>query len=336
MPLTWTIRADDEGLRVDKFLRRELPTVPVSHLHKLLRKRKVKVNDKRAHGPDRLAEGDRLVLRGDPERLQAPGGPGGPGHAATYTTREDFEVLHTDPDLLVVAKPAGLAIHPGTGIVGATLVDQVRAYLLRQAQQAAGEAIPEEGAGEGGVGFRPSPAHRLDRQTSGLVLVARTRKAMVALTEAFTARTVKKTYLALVKGALAEAEGTIDLALSEHEQSGRSKSERGTNYQQASTHWLRRGSAEGLTLLELHPGTGRTHQLRRHLQAIAHPIVGDKRYGDFPFNREAKQRFDVRRQLLHAHRLRLAHPTTGQPLDLVAPLPKDFQEVLDRLGLSED
>ncbi|MDF1564264.1 MAG: RluA family pseudouridine synthase [Deltaproteobacteria bacterium] len=328
MPISWTIRSDDEGLRVDKFLRRELPTVPLSHLHKLLRKRKVRLNDRRAQGPDRLKEGDRLVVRGDPERLQTE-----PEGGSAATSRRDFEVLHTDPDLLVVTKPAGLAIHPGTGITGSTLVDQVRAYFEAEGADEAGPMAPEE---EGGVGFRPSPAHRLDRETSGLVLVARTRKAMVALTEAFTERTVKKAYLALVKGRMPQDRGKIDLPLAEHEQTKRSKDARGTNYQRALTEWRRLGAAGDYTLLLLEPRTGRTHQLRRHLAAIAHPIVGDRRHGDFPFNREAKVKLGVKRQLLHAHRLVLAHPISGEELDLRAPLPEDFVGVLEALGIAFD
>lgn len=314
MPLTWKIAPDDEGLRVDKFLRRELPKVPLSHIFKMLRTKKVRVNDKRAKGDDRLRPGDTLVLRADPERLAAR--PAEVGRVPTQ--RRDFEVLHQDDDLLAVVKPAGLAIHPGTGISGATLVDQVRAWL---------------GAEPDAQGFTPSPAHRLDKETSGVVLVARTRLAMKALTEAFTEGRVKKTYLAVVKGRMPQRTGEIDLALQEHQQSARSKELHGARKQRAHTRWVVREVAGGLSLIEAHPGTGRTHQIRRHLAAVGHPIVGDRRYGDFPFNREAKARFGVSRQLLHAWRLTLEHPITGARLELEAPPPPDFVEAMRRAGL---
>ena len=193
MPVEFRIRPDDAGLRLDKFLRRELKNVPLSHIFKLLRTRKVRLNERRGRPDDRLAAGDRVVVRGDPERLfgtQKQVGRRG------STNRREFEILHEDEVLLAVSKPGGLAVHPGTGVHGATLVDQVRAYLCVE---------PD------GEGFKPSPAHRLDRETSGVVLVAKTRLCMSRLTEAFTAREVKKVYLAGVKGAMPGRGGTVDL-----------------------------------------------------------------------------------------------------------------------------
>lgn len=316
MPLTWKISEDDENLRVDKFLRRELASVPLSHVFKLLRTRKVRLNGARAHGNDRLQPGDELVVRGDPERLAARAKEVG---RTAPTTRRDFEVLLDDADLMVVTKPPGLAIHPGTGISGATLVDQVRAQL---------------GASKDEQGFTPSPAHRLDKETSGVVLVAKTRKAMSALTAAFTEGDVHKTYLAVVKGRLSEKSGEIDIALQEHQQTARSKAQHGKRYQRAVTRYRVMSTSKDGSLLEVRPGTGRTHQIRRHLAAIGHPILGDRRYGDFPLNREVKRRFGVGRQLLHAWRLELEHPVTGRHLELVAPVPDDMRGVLERMGLS--
>lgn len=316
MPVTWKIAEDDAGLRVDKFLRRELKAVPLSHVFKLLRTRKVRLNGHRAHGEDRLAAGDELVVRGDPERLAAKAKTVGRGPP---TTRRDFEILYEDEEIMAVVKPAGLAIHPGTGISGATLVDQVRAHL---------------GADTGAQGFTPSPAHRLDKETSGVVLVARTRKVMAALTAAFTAGEVKKTYLAVIKGRMGGREGEIDLALKAHEQTARSRAQHGARYRPASTRWHVVSASAKLSLLEVRPGTGRTHQIRRHLAALGHPIVGDRRYGDFAFNREAKASFGIARQLLHAWRLELAHPVTGKRLVFVAPPPADLRAAAEATGLS--
>jgi 23S rRNA pseudouridine955/2504/2580 synthase len=230
-------------------------------------------------------------------------------------------VLHEDEDVLAVNKPAGLAAHPGTGIEGATLVEMARAYLRTP------ELPPTE--------FRPSPAHRLDRETSGVVLVAKHRKAMVRLTELFTSgERVRKSYLALVKGKMPREAGTIDLPLAEHEQTARSKSARGVNFQDALTRWKVVASGKEVSLLSVAIETGRTHQIRRHLEAIGHPVAGDRRYGDFAFNRSARTRWGLRRMALHAWRLELPHPGTDALLRLEAPLPPELVEVLSRANLA--
>jgi len=310
------VSADAAGQRLDKYVRRALKDVPLSHVYKMFRTRKVRVNGARGRPEQLLAEGDRIAIRGDEERLLArPEPAGAPG------TRITFQVLHEDPDVLAVDKPAGLAAHPGTGIAGATLVEMARAYLK----------VPDElPPGE----YRPSPAHRLDRETSGVVLVAKNRRTMVRLGEIFTSgEDVRKAYLALAKGKMPRDAGTIDLPLSEHEQTARSKAARGVNMQEAVTRWRVVSSMKEASLLAVNIETGRTHQIRRHLQAAGHPVAGDPRYGDFPFNRTARQRWGLRRMFLHAWRLELPHPTGGRPLRLEAPLPPELRDVLDRMNL---
>lgn len=313
-----TVSDDAAGQRLDKYVRRALRDVPLSHVYKMFRTRKVRVNGARGRPEQLLAAGDRIAIRGDEERLLSP--PAGAERGARPPS-PTFGVLHEDPDLLAVDKPAGLAAHPGTGITGATLVEMARAHLR----------VPEDlPPGE----FRPSPAHRLDRDTSGIVLVAKTRKAMVRLGEIFTAGDeVRKTYLALAKGKLPRETGTIDQPLSEHEQTTRSKAARGVNMQEAVTRWKVLSSNRDASLLAVTIETGRTHQIRRHLQAIGHPVAGDTRHGDFPFNRLAKTRWGLRRMALHAWRLELPHPTTGARIRLEAPLPADLAEVLSRANL---
>ena len=314
MPVTIRVTEDDAGMRVDKLLRRELPRVPLSHIFKLLRTRKVRLNDRRARGEDRLSAGDVVTVRGDPERLAAR--PEQVGRV--QTRRKDFEIIHEDEHLLAVVKPAGLAIHPGTGITGATLVDQVRAWL---------------GADPDSRGFTPSPAHRLDKETSGVVLVARTRRAMAAMTERFSSGAVTKTYLAMVKGRMPGRRGEIDLPLREHQQSSRSKELHGARSQPALTRWKLLSGAGGVSLVEVGLGTGRTHQIRRHFAAIGHPVVGDRRHGDFAFNREARGELGASRQMLHAWKLAFEHPFTGEPLRLLAPIPADMIAASARAGL---
>ena len=313
-----TVSADAAGQRLDKYLRRALRDVPLSHVYKMLRTRKIRVNGARGRGEQILSEGDKVLIRGDEERLLSPA----EGPPAERRARPTFRVLHEDEHLLAVDKPAGLAAHPGSGIEGATLVEEVRAHLGVSATASPGE-------------FRPSPAHRLDRDTSGIVLVAKTRQAMVRLGALFTeGEEVRKTYLALAKGKMPRPAGVIDLPLSEHEQTARSRDRRGVNFQEALTRWQATSSNHDASLLVVRIETGRTHQIRRHLQAAGHPVAGDRRYGDFSFNRTARARWGLKRMFLHAWRLSLPHPVTSAPLDLVAPLPEELAEVLSRANLA--
>jgi 23S rRNA pseudouridine955/2504/2580 synthase len=320
-----TVSADAAGQRLDKYVRRALKDVPLSHLYKMFRTRKIRVNDGRGRPEQLLQAGDRVRIRGDEERLlagpeEAPAGGAGGRTGAGRAPR--LEVLHEDEHLFAVNKPAGLAAHPGTGITGATLVELARAHVEGAAARPPGE-------------FRPSPAHRLDRETSGVILVAKDRRAMAALAAAFEAKDeVTKRYLAVVKGKMPKEAGLIDVPLSEHEQTARSRERRGVNLQEARTRWKVLSSMKEASLLEVRIETGRTHQIRRHLQAAGHPVAGDDRYGDFAFNRVARTRWGLRRMFLHAWRLSLPHPVTGAPLSLEAPLPAALLAVLKAMNLA--
>lgn len=315
--IAFTVSADAAGQRLDKLVRKALRDVPLSHVYKMFRTRKVRVNGARGR-PEQIVEaGDAVVIRGDEERLLARAEPRRAGPA-----EPTFRVLYEDEDVLAVDKPAGLAAHPGTGISGATLVEMARAYL-----RTPDELPPTE--------YRPSPAHRLDRDTSGIVVVAKTRRAMVRLGEIFASgEGVRKSYVALAKGKMPREAGTIDLPLSEHEQTARSKGIRGVNFQEALTRWKVVSSMKEASLLAVTIETGRTHQIRRHLEAAGHPVAGDRRYGDFAFNRAAKQRWGLARMFLHAWRLELPHPVTGAPLRLEAELPQDLAAALSRMNLA--
>ncbi len=318
--ITFTVTPDAAGQRLDKLVRKALRDVPLSHVYKMFRTRKVRVNGARGKPEQILQAGDAVAIRGDEEKLLAPKpapAPGAPGPRATPT----FRVLFEDAEVLAVDKPAGLAAHAGTGIVGATLVDMARSYL-----RVPDDLPPTE--------FRPSPAHRLDRDTSGVVIVAKTRRAMVGLGETFTTgEGVRKTYLALAKGKMPRETGTLDLPLSEHEQTAKSKGIRGVNFQEAITRWKVLSSMKEASLLAVTIETGRTHQIRRHLEAAGHPVAGDRRYGDFAFNRVAKQRWGLSRMFLHAWKLELPHPVTGSPLRLEAELPKALTQALSSMNL---
>lgn len=310
-----TVSEDEKDLRVDKLARKLLPGVPLSGIYKIIRTRRIRVNGKRTHPEVLLQPGDVVEFR---VVQQAPGTAPLPPAPRTLKMPE-LPILYEDDALLAVDKPSGMAVHAGTGIRTATLVDWGRHYLQ----------VPEDE-----TRFKASPAHRLDRETSGVILIAKKRQAMVGLTEAFTRNQVEKEYLVLAKGRMPKPRGTIDQRLAEHEQSGRSRAERGINLQPAVTHYRVLAVGKGVSLLSCTIETGRTHQIRRHLAAFGHPVAGDTRYGDFPFNREIRQAWGLDRQFLHARKLRLAHPLSGAPLSLEAPLPKELAGVLQAAGIA--
>ena len=319
-----TVSPDAAGQRLDKYVRRALRGVPLSHLYKMFRTRKVKVNGARGKPEQLLAAGDRVEIWGDEAKLlagPAAGTGAGTGAGGGRGRGARLDVLYEDDDLFAVDKPAGLAAHPGTGITGATLVELVRAHVK------GADALPA-------TEFKPSPAHRLDRETSGVILVAKNRRTMAALAAMFEAKEdVQKQYLALAKGKMPKETGLIDLPLSEHEQTARSKDRRGVNLQPARTRWKVLASMKEASLLQVLIETGRTHQIRRHLQSAGHPVAGDTRYGDFNFNRTARTRWGLRRMFLHAWRLTLPHPVSGAILRLEAPLPPELREALKALNL---
>jgi 23S rRNA pseudouridine955/2504/2580 synthase len=315
--IEFRIDSDHAGVRLDKVLRQRLPTIPVSHLFKMIRTKKVRVNGKRASVDQAMALDDLVTVRGTEERLiGSPGSAPRPPPPPVDPSR--LRILLEDDWMMAVDKPSGMAVHTGSGITGGTLVDYVRAHL-----------------GPRGVrnGFAASPAHRLDRDTSGVILVAVRRPAMVHFTEVFTHGQAAKRYLTLVKGKMPRASGRIDLPLSEHQQTATSKARRGVNMQEAVTRWqvVRQGGEAALLACTIE--TGRTHQIRRHLAAVGHPVAGDRKYGDFAFNREARARWGLKRLFLHAGSIEFPHPEDGRKVRLEAPLPEELIEVLTRAAI---
>ncbi|MBX7116906.1 MAG: RluA family pseudouridine synthase [Myxococcaceae bacterium] len=319
--LEFRITEDHAGVRLDKFLKKKLDRVPVSHLFKMIRVKKVRVNGKRAQPDQDLLLGDVITIRGDEKQLltPAPKSAEASGPLVTEADLEQLKVLYEDEWLLVMDKPSGMAVHTGSGITGGTVVDVVRAYL-------GNKAVRND--------FAASPAHRLDRETSGVIVVAKRRPAMVHFTDVFTHSKARKRYLALVKGTLAKPKGLIDLPLSEHQQTAKSKAERGVNMQPARTRYTLLSQGDDCALVSCTIETGRTHQIRRHMAAIGHPVLGDKKYGDFPFNREAKNRWGLKRLFLHAEAIDFPHPEDGRRVAVEANLPRELAEVLNAVGLT--
>ena len=315
--IEFSVDEDAAGMRLDKYLRRKLNGVPASHLFKMIRTKKVRVNGKRAQPEQLLSPGDLLAIRGRAEELLAPRPR--PARTAPAADPAKLEILFEDEWMMAVNKPAGMAVHAGSGIAGATLVDHVRAYLGPKATR---------------NDFTASPAHRLDRDTSGVILIAKRRPAMVHFTDVFTRGRAKKRYLSLVKGRMPRHQGVVDLPLSEHQQTARSKELRGVNMQPAVTRYRVLKQAGECALLECAIETGRTHQIRRHLAALGHPVVGDRRYGDFAFNRQAKARWGLKRLFLHAEAIEFPHPADGRRMRVSAALPGDLQDAMERAAPS--
>lgn len=308
------VSPDFAGVRLDKFLRTKLDRVPVSHLFKMIRVKKVRVNGKRGQPDQPLAEGDVVTVRGEESRLLMPE----VEKAPVAIDLREFKVLFEDDWIIVIDKPSGLAVHPGSGIKGATVVELARAYL-------GPKAVRNE--------FAASPAHRLDRETSGLLVVAKRRPAMVHFTDVFTHHKAKKRYLTLVKGRMPESKGVIDLPLAEHQQTRESKERRGVNLQAAVTRWKVLRQNDELAFVECAIETGRTHQIRRHFAAIGHPLAGDAKHGDFHWNRELKATHGLKRLFLHATHLEFPHPSDQQRVVLDAPLPAELSDMLRRVAL---
>jgi 23S rRNA pseudouridine1911/1915/1917 synthase len=217
----------------------------------------------------------------------------------------DPRLVHLDDRLAIVDKPAGLVVHPGSGTRGPTLV----------------ELLPEIVGG--GEPERPGIVHRLDRDTSGLMVVARDPEAHRRLSELVAERRLDRAYLALVEGRPRSRSGTIDAPLGRDYRAPAKRAVGGRGRRQAVTRFTVVEALSGAALLEVHLETGRTHQIRVHLAAIGHPLVGDPRYG-------RPGGFGLARQFLHSARLGFRHPFTGDELDLRSPLPADLEAALAR------
>ncbi|MGB2694229.1 MAG: RluA family pseudouridine synthase [Dehalococcoidia bacterium] len=229
-----------------------------------------------------------------------------------------LRVVYEDDDLLVVDKAAGLAVHPSPGHRSHTLVNAVLAHCPSL-------------SGIGGK-QRPGIVHRLDKDTSGLIIVAKNDVAHLSLARQLKERKVKKTYIALVDGRVEPPEGIIDAPIARHpgDRKRMAVVERGrdarTRYRVLRDLPARQAGIAGRALLEVRPESGRTHQIRVHLASIGHPVVGDPLY-----NKRGSAPPGLRRQFLHAQRLAFAHPRTGERIELEAPLPDDLQAVMDTM-----
>lgn len=306
---SWTVGPEGEGERLDRHVSSRLD-VSRNQVQRWISGGLVHVNGRPAKAATLLAAGDRIECR-----------PPAPKEERVLAEPGDLRVLHEDPHLVVIDKPAGLVVHPGAGRPAGTLAHR----LLGR--------YPEM-AGVGGPG-RPGIVHRLDQGTSGVLVAARTPAAYARLSRAFASREVEKVYLGIAYGAPAPPSGSIEAPIGRHPHRRREMAVRPAG-RPARTLYRTLAAAAGISLLELNLATGRTHQIRVHLKSIGHPLVGDPTYGEArwkglprkvqPFLRTFP------RPALHAWRLSFRHPGTGEPVAFVAPVPEDFRELWETVA----
>jgi len=303
------VDAESAGQRIDNYLTKRLKGVPKSHIYRILRSGEVRVNSRRVGADYRLKEGDHLRL----PPLRTGLRPAAPAHPRAPALQ--FEVLYEDDLLLAIDKPAGVAVHGGSGISHG-IVEQLRAVRP----------------------YAPflELAHCLDRDTSGVLLLAKRRSALLALHRQLREGLVEKLYLVLVKGRWRDAQRTVRLPLEKYVlRSGERRVAVSEGGVPAHTIFRLRRAWPDYSLLEAELKTGRTHQIRVHLAHIGFPVIGDEKYGDFALNKTLAQR-GLKRMFLHALRMVIAHPRTGARIPLEAPLPASLQAFIASLdGTSE-
>ena len=318
-----TVDEESAGQRLDNFLLRTLKGVPKTHVYRIIRSGEVRLNKGRVQADTRVAAGD--VLRLPPVRVSAAAADKA---AAPAAPPRGFDLLHEDEALIAIDKPAGVAVHGGSGL-SFGVIEQLRAA-------------------------RPAArflelVHRLDRETSGVLLVAKKRSALTALQAQFRTRETGKTYLALAEGDWPARLKVLDAPLARYllpAGPGQAEGERRVKVvapdhpdaQRALTlvRVLARVTLPGddrpMSLLAVTIKTGRTHQIRVHLASAGHPIAGDDKYGDFE-RRRTLARLGLKRMFLHAWRLRFTHPATGEPLAVQADLPPELAALLPPAAL---
>jgi 23S rRNA pseudouridine1911/1915/1917 synthase len=313
--VTDVVAGDDAaGERLDAWLARRLPALSRSRLRALIEDGHVRLDGQRPRPSTRLRPGQSV-------RVDVPA----PAPAAPQPEDIPIVVVHEDAHLVVVNKPAGLVVHPGAGTSRGTLVNA----LLRHVHDL---------SGVGGV-LRPGIVHRLDRGTSGLLVVAKDDETHRSLARQFAGRTVEKEYLALVLANPARESGEVAAPIGRDPVHRQRMSVRAPRGREARTSWRVEERFDGAALLRVRIHTGRTHQVRVHLAAIGHPVAGDAVYGGkraLPSRRgAAREAFaSLDRPALHAARLSFTHPATGERLTFEAPLPPDIESVLARLRVA--
>jgi 23S rRNA pseudouridine1911/1915/1917 synthase len=305
------VEPEHDGSRLDSFLTSLLPDQSRSHIQRLIKDGSVK-------GPAALRPST-PVRAGQVYRVEIPA----PAPAIPAPEALPLRIIYQDPDVVVLDKPAGMVVHPGAGHAGGTLVNALLHHI-------------KDLSGVGGE-LRPGIVHRLDRGTSGVMVVAKHDAAHQELSRQFSDREIEKEYMALVWGVV-QAGRRIDAPIGRDPNHRQKMSTRARRARHAVTRVTMARHLQGVSLLKVAIATGRTHQIRVHLSAIGHPIVGDATYGGVHRRVAAPLRAIQRleRPFLHAARLAFTHPTDGRRMEFDSPLPLDLQSVLDQITLESE
>lgn len=300
---TFVVTTEEQGTRLDVLLTSRFQELSRSHLQKIIASGLVAVNGKASKANYKAQSEDRISItfsEAKPVEIVAESIP--------------LDILYEDTDIIVVNKPRGMVVHPATGNYQGTLVNA----LLDHCQDLSG--INGE--------IRPGIVHRLDKDTSGVIVAAKNDHAHLSLAEQIKNRTASRKYIAIVHGNIAEEQGIINAPLGRHPSDRKKMAVTFSNSKEAITRFRVCERFVNFTLVECKLQTGRTHQIRVHMQYIGHPVVGDPKYGP------EKKRFAIAGQALHSAELSLKHPTTGQDMLFTAPLPQDMADILKQLQIS--
>ena len=290
------VKEENEGKRVDVFISEMLSDITRSQIKKSIESGLTLVNGRTTKAGKILRDGDSVEFE-----------------AQEYETdilpeNIPLDIIYEDDDIAIINKPQGMTVHPAVGNYSGTLVNALLYHFKNNISDIGGE-------------IRPGIVHRIDKDTSGLLVVAKNNKAHLDLAKQIASKTCKRTYLALVEGSVKPDKGKIDKPI------GRSAADRKKmaivfNGRPAVTHYQVLERFDGATLMQFDLETGRTHQIRVHTKDLGHPIIGDKTYGF------KNQKFNLDGQLLHAYKLRLIHPTTKKEMEFTAPIPDYFAKIL--------
>jgi len=297
-------RPDDRGLRLDVFLARHVETLTRSQIQLLNRSGAIRIDGRQDKAGYRIRGGETVELE---FHVLEP--------APISAEQIPLQIYFEDQNLAVIEKPAGVVVHPGSGIRNGTIANALL-FHFKNLSDVGGES-------------RPGIVHRLDKKTSGLLVVAKNNVAHARLSAAFQARKVQKTYLALVHGKPRRDTATIELPVGRHSTIRTKMTASPAKGRAACTEYKLLEYFRGFSWLEIKIKTGRTHQIRVHLSAIGHPVVGDDVYGERSYRELVRKFGDVNRYFLHAASLRFNHPTTGEALEFHSPLPPELQKLLE-------
>lgn len=300
-----TVEQNVDNKRLDKFISEMEEDLSRTTIQRLIEEEKVLVNEQKVKTSYKPISGDkiRIIVEQRPKlELKA--------------QKIPVQIMYEDKDIVVVNKPKGMVVHPANGNYDGTLVNA----LLGMYEDKSDWSFSEDEEN-----FRPGIVHRLDKDTSGLLIVAKNDVTLMKMSKEIQERKVTKKYIALVKGNVPDDEATIDLpiARSTKDRKKMAVDEKGKN---AVTYFKVLKRYDRYTLLELKIATGRTHQIRVHMSYIGHPVVGDEVYSN------GKNEFEVKGQMLHAWKLEFIHPITGKKINLEAPVPDYFKEILKKLN----